>query len=181
MNTRRLSLLTLACTALAGHGIAQAQEEQGRVISSTPVIQQVAVPRQVCSDEVVTYEGRSSGAGALLGAVAGGAAGNAIGNGGGRAAATVIGLIGGAMLGDRIEGRGPAQSETITRCGTQTMYEPRTVTPLIGFIAMSALALSRLAAAVAVLLSRNLRSPFTLKSVLGVPTIATISVVSICF
>ena len=85
MSTRRLSLLTLACTALAGHGIAQAQEEQGRVISSTPVIQQVAVPRQVCSDEVVTYEGRSSGAGALLGAVAGGAAGNAIGNGGGRA------------------------------------------------------------------------------------------------
>ncbi|WP_425724371.1 glycine zipper 2TM domain-containing protein [Hydrogenophaga sp. R2] len=127
MNTRRLSLLALACAALSGHGMAQAQQEEGRVISSTPVIQQVAVPRQVCSDEVVTYEGRSSGAGALLGAVAGGAAGNAIGNGGGRAAATVIGLIGGAMLGDRIEGRGPAQSETVTRCGTQTMYEPRTV------------------------------------------------------
>ncbi len=127
MNTRRLSLLALACAGLSGHGIAQAQQEEGRVISSTPVIQQVAVPRQVCSDEVVTYEGRSSGAGALLGAVAGGAAGNAIGNGGGRTAATVIGLIGGAMLGDRIEGRAPAQSETITRCGTQTLYEPRTV------------------------------------------------------
>jgi len=129
VNIRPTPLITLVSGSLLmlSHGIAQAQEEQGRVISSTPVIQQVAVPRQICSDEVVTYEGRSSGAGALLGAVAGGAAGNAIGNGGGRAAATVIGLIGGAMLGDRIEGRGPAQSETITRCGTQTMYEPRTV------------------------------------------------------
>lgn len=113
--------------ALAGSGLAQAQEEQGRVVSSTPIVQQVAVPRDVCSDEQVTYPGRKSGAGAVLGAIAGGAAGNAIGDGSGRAAATAIGLIGGALLGNRIEGSGPAQTEIVRSCGTQTYYEPRTV------------------------------------------------------
>lgn len=113
--------------ALSGAGLAQAQEEQGRVISSTPVMQQVAVPREVCSDERVTYQGQKSGAGALLGGIAGGAAGNAIGNGSGRAAATVIGLIGGAIIGDRVEGPGQPYTESYRQCGTQTFYENRTV------------------------------------------------------
>ncbi|MDP2016723.1 glycine zipper 2TM domain-containing protein [Hydrogenophaga sp.] len=113
--------------ALGGSGIAQAQEEQGRVISSMPVVQQVAVPREVCSDERVTYQGQKSGAGALLGGIAGGAAGNAIGNGSGRAAATVIGLIGGAIIGDRVEGPGQPYTESYRQCGTQTFYENRTV------------------------------------------------------
>lgn len=113
--------------ALAGSGLAQAQEEQGRVISSTPIIQQVAVPQDVCTDQQVTYPGRKSGAGAVLGAIAGGAAGNAIGDGSGRAAATAIGLIGGAILGNRIEGSSPPQTEIVRNCGTQTYYEPRTV------------------------------------------------------
>lgn len=113
--------------ALSGTGLAQAQEEQGRVISSTPVMQQVAVPREVCSDERVTYQGQKSGAGALLGGIAGGAAGNAIGNGSGRAAATVIGLIGGAIIGDRVEGPSQPYTESYRQCGTQTFYENRTV------------------------------------------------------
>lgn len=113
--------------ALAGSGLAQAQEEQGRVLSSTPIIQQVAVPRDVCTDEQVTYPGRKSGAGAVIGAIAGGAAGNAIGDGSGRAAATAIGLIGGAILGNRIEGSSPPQTEIVRSCGTQSYYEPRTV------------------------------------------------------
>jgi len=117
-------------TALAGvlaAGAAQAQDEQGRVISSTPVVQQVAVPRQVCTDEEISYQERKSGAGALLGALAGGAAGNAIGNGSGRAAATAIGLIGGAVLGNRIEGQPPTRTELVRSCGNQTFYENRTV------------------------------------------------------
>ena len=121
--------LTLAAglMALGATGAAQAQEEQGLVISSTPVIQQVAVPRQVCQDEQVTVQGQKSGAGAVMGGIAGGAIGNAIGNGGGRAAATVIGLVGGAMLGDRIEGGSPSRVETVRHCGTQTFYENQTV------------------------------------------------------
>ena len=113
--------------ALAGSGLAQAQEEQGRVISSTPIIQRVAVPRDVCTDEQVTYRGQKSGGGALLGAIAGGAMGNAIGDGSGRAAATAIGLIGGAILGNRVEGEPQPRTEIVRSCGTQTTYEPRTV------------------------------------------------------
>ncbi len=130
MNTpRRFALLPVmtGLLAMAGAGIAQAQDEQGRVISSIPVVQQVAVPRQVCVDQTVTVPGQKSGAGALIGGIAGGAMGNAIGNGSGRALATVIGLMGGAIVGDRIEGGGQAQTRTVQQCGTQTVYENQTV------------------------------------------------------
>jgi uncharacterized protein YcfJ len=112
---------------LSAAGFAQAQEAQARVISSTPVIQQVAVPRQVCQDEQYAVPGQKSGAGAIMGGIAGGALGNAIGNGSGRAAATVIGLLGGAMLGNNIEGSSPSGVETVRNCGTQTFYENQTV------------------------------------------------------
>ena len=127
MKTPILIPVMTGLLALAGSGVAHAQDEQGRVISSTPVIQQVAVPREVCSDQQVTHQGQKSGAGALIGGIAGGAMGNAIGDGGGRAAATVIGLIGGAMLGNRIEGPSQPYTETYRQCGTQTFYENRTV------------------------------------------------------
>ena len=113
--------------ALGAAGLVQAQEAQARVISSTPVIQQVAVPRQVCQDEQVAVPGQKSGAGAIMGGIAGGALGNAIGNGNGRAAATVIGLLGGAILGNGIEGGSPSGVQTVRNCGTQTFYENQTV------------------------------------------------------
>ena len=113
----------MAAAALAS-APASAMDILARVISSTPVVQQVAVPRQVCSNEAVVVQSPRSGAGALMGAIAGGAAGNAIGNGGGRAAATMIGLVGGAMLGDRIEGPNN-QLQNVQRCSTQTFYENR--------------------------------------------------------
>jgi uncharacterized protein YcfJ len=113
----------LAAAALAS-APASAMDILARVISSTPVVQQVAVPRQVCSNETVMMQAPKSGAGALMGAIAGGAAGNAIGNGGGRAAATVIGLVGGAMVGDRVEGPNN-QLQNVQQCSTQTYYENR--------------------------------------------------------
>ncbi len=123
-----LTLGSLAAASFALPGVAFAQE-QGRVISSTPLIAQVAVPRQVCTNEQVTSQTQhKSGAGALMGGVAGGALGNAVGNGNGRAAATVIGIFGGAILGDRIEGVQPqAQTQNVQRCITQTFYENRAV------------------------------------------------------
>ena len=113
--------------ALGAAHLAQAQEVQARVISSTPVIQQMAVPRQVCQDEQFTVPGQKSGAGAVMGGIAGGALGNAVGNGSGRAVATVIGLLGGAMLGNRIEGDSPSEVQTVRNCSTQTFYENQTV------------------------------------------------------
>ncbi len=116
------SLLALAMAALPS----QAQE-LGRVISSTPVIQQVSVPRQVCTQQQVTVPESKSGAGAVLGAVAGGAAGNAIGDGGGRAMATFIGIVGGALLGNKIEGSTGSRIENVEQCTTQNFYENRTM------------------------------------------------------
>jgi uncharacterized protein YcfJ len=119
--------------ALAMHGQASAQDV-GRVISSTAIISQVSVPRQVCAQEVVQVQNQvpasKSGAGALMGGIAGGALGNAVGQGTGRAAATLLGVLGGAILGDKVEGGSPAQvattQQTVNRCTTQNFLENRT-------------------------------------------------------
>lgn len=113
-----------AMVALATLASAQ---EQGRVLSVTPVVQQIAVPQQVCGNETVYSGNRTTGAGAVMGAIAGGAAGNAIGKGSGRAAATAIGLFGGAVLGNHIEGNGQPQYQNVQRCTTETYYENRTM------------------------------------------------------
>ena len=117
-------ILLAALAVVCGTGFAQ---EVGRVISATPIIQQVGVPRQVCSTEQVAVTQPKSGAGAALGAIAGGAIGNAATHGPGQAAATMLGLVGGAVLGDRIEGPGATQLQNVQRCSTQTIYENRTV------------------------------------------------------
>ncbi len=116
--------LAVSAAAVTAPALAQ---EQGRVISSQPVIQQVAVPRQVCTHQQVVVEGQKSGAGGLMGAIAGGAIGSNIGSGSGRALASVIGFLGGAAMGDRIEGNAPSQVQNVQNCSTQTFYENRTV------------------------------------------------------
>ncbi len=116
---------SVAALVAASIGTAQAQE-QGRVLSSQAVIHQVAVPRQVCNNQQVAVQGQKSGAGGMMGAIAGGAIGNNVGAGSGRGVATVIGVIGGAMMGDRVEGAPPVQMQTVQSCSTQTFYENRT-------------------------------------------------------
>ncbi len=124
--------ITIQTTLLAGlmavlaSAAVQAQEV-GKVISSTPIIQQVAVPRQVCNNEQVVTGGQKSGAGAAMGAIAGGAIGNQIGNGSGRAAATMLGLFGGAIMGDKIEGPGTPEVRNVQNCSQQMFYENRTM------------------------------------------------------
>ena len=122
----RNAVLAGACLLGLGLGSAQAQES-ARVISSTPVMQQVGVPRQVCTSEQVAVQPAKSGAGAAMGAIAGGAMGNAVGSGGGRAIATLIGVIGGAVLGDRIEGSPQPQVQQVQNCRMQTFLESRVV------------------------------------------------------
>lgn len=109
---------------VGGAGFSQ---ELGRVLSSTPITQQVGVPRQVCTTEQVAVAQPKSGAGAAIGAIAGGALANAAARGSGQAAATMIGIIGGAVIGDRIEGPATAQVQNVQRCSTQIFYENRTV------------------------------------------------------
>ena len=109
---------------LAACSLVQAQEV-GQVLSRTPVYQQVVVPRQTCSQTPVAVAPQTSGAGALMGAIAGGAVGNSIGHGEGRALATMAGVIGGALLGDKIESPGATAIQNQTTCTTQNIYENR--------------------------------------------------------
>ena len=119
-----LLLSTLAASSLLALN-ASAQDILAKVLSSTPVVQQIAVPRQVCNNQQVIAPAPKTGGGAIMGAIAGGAVGNAIGNGNGRALATMIGLAGGAIVGDRVEGGG-SQVQNVQQCTTQTFYENRT-------------------------------------------------------
>ena len=58
--TRYIPLVLLASGAFVSSVGAQ---EVGRVISSMPIIQQVAVPRQVCTQQQVATQPRKSGRG----------------------------------------------------------------------------------------------------------------------
>jgi uncharacterized protein YcfJ len=88
----------------------------------------VPIPQRVCSDEPVSYQQPTTGAGALIGALAGAAIGNSIGSGAGRAAATGIGLIAGSEIGNRAEAdAAPVVTGTAQRCRTVTRYDNRTV------------------------------------------------------
>ena len=121
-NGIKLLILLASAASLQVHA-----DEYGRVISSTAIIQQVAVPRQICSQQQVTTQANKSGAGALMGAIAGGTVGNALGRGGDRTMGTMLGAFGGAILGDKIEGAPPPETRTVQSCSTQNVYENRTV------------------------------------------------------
>lgn len=116
---KKLLLLTgaslLSATVLA--------QEYGTVISATPVMQQVAVPRLVCQNQQVVTASQPSGAGAVIGAIAGGLVGSAFGGGSGQMAATAFGALGGAVVGNQVEGRQPSQAQTVQNCSTQTFYQ----------------------------------------------------------
>ena len=120
---KKITLFTL----LAGFAAVAGAQEQARVLSATPIVQQVSVPQQVCDNQTVYTGQQTTGGGAVLGAIAGGAVGNAIGGGSGRAAATALGVIGGALLGNQVEGNGRPSYQNVQRCTTQTYYENRTV------------------------------------------------------
>lgn len=144
--------LTVAVCAGVACGSAMAQE-RARVLSSVPVLQQVAVPQQYCQNEQVYTGQRTNGTGAVIGALIGGVAGNALGRGttyhaprgygprghGGyrhpgyvsgsnRGASTVVGAIAGGLIGNAIESsQGQPQYETVRRCTQETVYENRAV------------------------------------------------------
>lgn len=127
MNTRTRPWLPLVLLGLAlGAAAPLRAQEVGQVISRTPVYQQVAVPRQTCTT-AQALPPANSGGGALLGAVVGGLVGNALGGGDSRGMATMAGVVGGAILGERAESQ--QNSQPVTTCSTQTTYENR----LIGY------------------------------------------------
>lgn len=78
--------------------VAAHAQEFGHVLSATPVIGQVAVPQQFCQQGSVVVLG---------------------------AAGAVAGMVGGALIGDRLDSRAPDQLQPVQTCTTQTTYEKR--------------------------------------------------------
>lgn len=113
-------LLVCGASLLSATVLAQ---ELGTVMSSTPVMQQVLVPRLVCQNQQIAVTPQPSGAGAVIGAIAGGVLGSAFGGGSGQAAATAFGALGGAVLGNQVEARQPNQVQTVQNCSTQNFYQ----------------------------------------------------------
>lgn len=99
-----------AGVALASGDSSESFQDRGRVISSTPVYEEINQPRRECWTERVSesreaVRDRSLG-GAIIGGLAGGILGHQVGKGSGRKAATVIGAATGAIVGDRIDNDG---------------------------------------------------------------------------
>ena len=113
---------------IASATLGASAEEFGRVLSATPVLQQITAPRQICTLEKVLVPGQKSGAGAAVGAIAGGVVGSALGGSGkGNGAAALLGMVGGAVIGDRFEEASPSYVQDVQRCSVQNMVENRVV------------------------------------------------------
>src|SRR3569832_779554 len=125
---KTLLVSAMGVMGLVAAGAASAQEV-GRVISSTPVVQQTPVTRQVCNQPVAVQPQQQggSGAGAVIGAIAGGLLGHTVGQGMGRAAATGVGAVAGAAIGNSVESRNNYPQQMASQCVMQTTYENRTV------------------------------------------------------
>lgn len=149
--------LTITNTIAVTAGLSCAStfaQEQARVLSVIPVMQQVGVPQQFCEDVQVDGGQRTNGTGAIIGAVVGGVAGNALGRSSGRSAArgyysprgyhgyghrnyrqgsdrgvaTIVGAIAGGLIGNVIESsNSQPRYETVRRCTNETVYENHTI------------------------------------------------------
>ncbi len=73
---------------------------------------------RVSDIQIITLDSKSSGGGAVLGAVIGGVLGHQVGGGRGRDVATGVGVIGGAVAGNKVEKRN-AQGRDIYRITVQ--------------------------------------------------------------
>ncbi len=121
MNLLAKVSIPFICFGVAAVAQAADFEDYARVVSVTPQLEQVNVPRQECRTEYVQVQHQERDAGgAVVGGLIGGLIGSQVGKGNGRTAATAVGAIAGAIAGDRAENRESTVSE-------QPMRECRTV------------------------------------------------------
>lgn len=99
----------LVCLLATGVVAVQAETfyDQARVRSAEPQYENISVPRNECTTQVVNETRQVGGGGqnyggAVVGGVAGALLGNQVGKGHGREAATAVGAVVGAFTGDRI-------------------------------------------------------------------------------
>jgi len=116
-------IASLLCLSAVPFATAADFEDNARVVSVTPQMQQYNQPRQECRTVMVPVaQQERSPAGAIIGGIAGGLLGNTIGRGSGRSAATAVGVVGGAVVGDQL---GNQNNTTIV--GERPVQECRTV------------------------------------------------------
>lgn len=114
----------LLTAVFAVPAMADQYSDTARVISSTPQMERVNVPRQECRTEYQQQSYRNDGgnsvAGAIIGGIAGGLLGNTIGKGNGRVAAAAVGAGVGAIAGNSIannqRGYGGSRSVPVQSC-----------------------------------------------------------------
>jgi uncharacterized protein YcfJ len=122
---KNVSKVIGASLVLFGTVTAWSAVEYAKVVSRTPVLEQVLVPREACRNEATTVQPPKSGAGALVGAIAGGVLGHQVGDGSGRVIATTVGAVGGAVIGNRLEPAPATRVITTQRCVTEQVIENR--------------------------------------------------------
>ena len=110
---KRLVIASLFATGLLG-AQAETYTDNARVRSAEPQYENVVVQRNECSSHWITErssrrvevpQDRRYG-GAIVGGLAGGVLGHQIGGGSGKDAATALGVVLGAITGDRLENQG---------------------------------------------------------------------------
>lgn len=128
--------VAIACLLAAGVAGVQAETyiDNARVRSVDPQYENVAVPRNECTNHWINEprrHGRSNHyGGAVIGGVAGGLLGHQIGRGDGREAATALGAVIGAFAGDHIGNRDRWDQyeevpREVRRCRTVTDVQAR--------------------------------------------------------
>ncbi len=114
---KRLLIASLFATGLIGAN-AETYTDHARVRSAEPQYENINVPRNECTSQWINErDGRNDRerqvgqdrqyGGAIVGGLAGGVIGNQIGGGRGKDAATALGVVLGAITGDRLENRNP--------------------------------------------------------------------------
>jgi outer membrane lipoprotein SlyB len=104
MKTSPLGILGIGILSLALTGCVSGLQGSTYSRSEARQVQDVAFGR-ILNTKPVVIEGNRSGAGQLPGAVVGGIAGSSMGDGKGQQIFTVLGAVGGAILGQQIEER----------------------------------------------------------------------------
>jgi len=122
----RMLVPALLTAVFAAPAMADQYTDTARVLSSTPQVERVNVPRQECRTEYQQQSysngGNNSVAGAIIGGIAGGLLGNTVGRGNGRVAAAAVGAGVGAIAGNSIANNQRADGGTRS-VPVQTCYQ----------------------------------------------------------
>ena len=128
-------LLFTLTLALAGAVQAQEFNDSARVLSATPVYEQVNSPRRECWTEYREtsrreQRGGNNIGGAIVGGVVGGLLGNQVGGGHGKEVATAGGAIAGAIIGNQVQTRDDYRRDDdhyrpVDRCSNRDQWERR--------------------------------------------------------